>query len=74
MNSSRKIVIIELYFTSLLIQYCINIPGMYTVIIKSYGKGKYNSYSVNRVHFLKKGLQYYNRIGKPNYDVRILYK
>lgn len=27
------------------------LPGMYTVIIKSYGKGKYNSYSVNRVHF-----------------------
>lgn len=50
------------------------LPGMYTVTIKSYGKGKYNSYSVNRVHFLKKGLQYYNRIGKPNYDVRILYE
>lgn len=48
------------------------LPGMYTVTIKSYGK--YNSYSVNRVHFLKKGLQYYNRIGKPNYDVRNLYK
>lgn len=31
------------------------LPGMYTVTIKSYGKGKYNSYSVNRVHFLRKG-------------------
>lgn len=53
------------------------LPGMYTVTIKSYGMGKYNrynSYSVNRVHFLKKGLQYCIRIGKPNYDVRILYK
>lgn len=47
---------------------------MYIVIIKLYGKGKYNSYSVNRVYFLKKGLQYYNRIGKFIYDVRILYK
>lgn len=30
--------------------------GMYIVIIKLYGKGKYYSYSVNRVYFLKKGL------------------